>query len=371
MDDSPCVASASSGIVECFSKEMRKVCEELNIPLAENCPKSEKAFENVTRGTVLGIGFDSTDLSWFLPKEKADKIIRRCLDAASATYLDLHQVQKLMGSVNDLAQMCPPLKPHKRSGNRMLAKFGGNDKILGHVSEELKEDLHIIAKVAETARTGLPIAKKVGKPGLEALVFYMDAAGASFSVIRGQRCYHDNMGKGVSCIGGDSIENIWGWSRLSWPEGLLTKMKDEKGCWFGSKSATLEAVGLLLPLIVFPEFVTGKQLVFKVDNNAVMWGWNTGYVKNDKTASEVLKAVRYLGGFLGASIFVEHVGRMTSDMASLADELSRRPMSRCQRSRSALENAEFRPVGGYLIDWLSDPCSGGNLFRKLLLEKKL
>ena len=80
LDDSLCVASVNSGIVERFSKEMRKVCEELNIPLAENCPKSEKAFENVTRGTVLGIGFDSTDLSWFLPGEKADKIIRRCLD---------------------------------------------------------------------------------------------------------------------------------------------------------------------------------------------------------------------------------------------------------------------------------------------------
>ena len=64
----------------------------------------------------------------------------------------------------------------------------------------MKEDLHIIAKVAESARTGLPIAEKVGKPGLEAVVFYSDAAGASFSMIRGQLCYHNNVGKGVSCI---------------------------------------------------------------------------------------------------------------------------------------------------------------------------
>ena len=71
------------------------------------------------------------------------------------------------------------------------------------------------------------------------------------------------------------------------------------------------------------------------------------------------------------SIYVDHVGRMTCDMASLADELSRRPMSRCQWRKSALERAEFRPVEGYLIDWLSDPCSGGNLFKDLLLEKKL
>ena len=90
-----------------------------------------------------------------------------------------------------------------------------------------------------------------------------------------------------------------------------------------------------------------------------------------KTASEVLKAFRYLAGFLGAATFVEHVGRMTNGMASLADELSRRPMTKCQLSRTALEKAVFRPVDGYLIDWLSDPCSGGNLFGKLLQEKKL
>ena len=79
----------------------------------------------------------------------------------------------------------------------------------------MKEDFHIMAKVAETARTGLPIAEKAGKPGLNALVFYTEAAGASFSMVKGQRCYHDNMGKGMSCIGEDSIENIWGWRQLT------------------------------------------------------------------------------------------------------------------------------------------------------------
>ena len=61
---------------------MRKVCGEVGIPLAENCPKAEKAFENVTRGTVLGVGFDSTKMEWFLSKEKADKVIRRCMNAS-------------------------------------------------------------------------------------------------------------------------------------------------------------------------------------------------------------------------------------------------------------------------------------------------
>ena len=140
----------------------------------------------------------------------------------------------------------------------------------------------VIAKVAESARVGLPIAEGLEKPGPEALTFYSDAAGASFSLVNGQHHYRDNAGRGVSCIGGEDIDYIWGWSRLSWPEGLLTQRRDEKGSWFGSKTATLEAVGLIVPLVVFPEVVAGKHLVFKVDNAAVMWGWQSRYIKNTK-----------------------------------------------------------------------------------------
>ena len=52
LDDSPCVASVNSGLVEKFSEEMKKLCGELNIPIAENCPKAEKAFELVVRNRL-------------------------------------------------------------------------------------------------------------------------------------------------------------------------------------------------------------------------------------------------------------------------------------------------------------------------------
>ena len=95
-----------------------------------------------------------------------------------------------------------------------------------------------------------------------------------------------------------------GWSRLTWPKELLYQAQEEKGCYFGSKSAILEAVGLLIPLIAFLDFIAGKQLVFKVDNTEVMWGQQSGYMKNGKSASDILIVVRYLGEFLGATIFV-------------------------------------------------------------------
>ena len=225
------------------------MCQETNIPLAPNCQKNEKAFEPVQQGTVLGVGFNSEDFTWNFSEFKANKVVRRCLDGANAKFLSLQQVQKIMGSVNDLAQMCPLLKSHQRSGNTFMTRFGGNNDALMVVLEQLRRDLEVVAKVAESAKFGLPIPELISQPGLSALTFYTDAAGASFTVAGGKRFYHDNHGKGVACIAGSCLEEIWGWTRLSWPENLLTKQKDEKGCHFGSKSTTLESIGVLLPFL--------------------------------------------------------------------------------------------------------------------------
>ena len=73
LDDSPCVGPRNSHIPGRFSEVMREFCKKTCIPLAPNCPKADKAFESKTRGTVLGVGFDSSSLNWFLSKEKAKK----------------------------------------------------------------------------------------------------------------------------------------------------------------------------------------------------------------------------------------------------------------------------------------------------------
>ena len=184
-------------------------------------------------------------------------------------------------------------KFHKREGNVLLTRFGGNENILLVVPQKLKEDLLVIAKVAESTKKGLPIADQVAMPTLAALTFYTDAAGASFTMCGGKRIFHDNTGRGVACVAGTSLEDMWGWTRISWPETLLQQAKDEKGRFFGCKSTTLESVGLLLPLIAFPDRVAGKNVVFKIDNIAVMYGWGSGYVKNDSTASEILRCIQY------------------------------------------------------------------------------
>ena len=370
LDDSPCVAPAGSGIVERFSAKMVELCGKFNMPLADNCPKAEKAFQLQTRGIVLGVGFDSSDMSWFLTKEKSDKIVERCFAVKLSSHVGLKQIQKLMGSINDLGQMSQTVKFHRRAGNAFLRSFNGNESLVKLVPEKLKAELSVIAKIAESAKFGLPIAEEKCHPGLSARIFYTDAAGASFTVCQGERVYHDNENRGVACIGGEQMSDVWGWSKLVWPYGLITHQLDEKGRAFGSKSTTLEAVGMLLPFLAFPEEVKGRIIIFKIDNMAVLHGWYSGYVKNDESASEVLKSVHYISGFFGTTVHVEHVDRVSNDMAELADELSRKASSSKGRALRALKDAKFRAVEGSLVDWLRNPCGKMDLCSELLKEIK-
>ena len=365
LDDSPCVGQAGSGTVERFSAVMKEMCEDFNVPLAENCQAAEKAFELQTRGTVLGVGFDSKNLSWFLSVEKAAKIVERCLEVMGATHVSLKQMERLMGTINDLGQMCQSVKFHRREGNAFLGLFNGNYSIVKMVPEELKSELQVLAKIADSAKFGLPLMEEPEQPSLSTLVFYSDAAGASYSMFRGEKRFHDNSGRGVACLGGESLEDLWCWCRLSWPAGFLEEQKDEKGTSFGCKSTTLEAVGMLLPFLAFPKKVRGRNIVFRIDNMAVLFGWYNGYVKNDKSASEILKSVYYLSGLSGTTVNVEHVDRVSNDMAKLADELSRREQSVDENTRAALGSAERGFVSGSFLQWLDNPCGKIDLIKMI------
>ena len=79
-----------------------------------------------------------------------------------------------------------------------------------------------------------------------------------------------------------------------------------------------------------------------------------------------LKAARYLAGYLGADIYIEHVDRMSEDLACMADELSRRAKCKSVEDNAALSEGAFRPVTGSLMEWLRDPWGRKNLTHELL-----
>ena len=127
--------------------------------------------------------------------------------------------------------------------------------------------------------------------------------------------------------------------------------------YFGHKSTTLESIGMLLPLLVFPDKVAGRNIIFMIDNKAVLYGWYKGLVKNEYSATEVWKAVQYLASFWGVTVYVEHVPRMSDPLAAMADELSRKSKDFLGRTTRNLKNALHREVSSCLTEWLSNPCA--------------
>jgi hypothetical protein len=112
LDDIPLVCPSFSNWCKDFSSSMSKLCTDLNVPLAEECPLNEKAFVCQTQGKVLGIYFDTVKLAWKFPMEKKVKALKR-IKFAFENGLSLKEMQELLGTLNDICQMCPFLRAFK------------------------------------------------------------------------------------------------------------------------------------------------------------------------------------------------------------------------------------------------------------------
>jgi hypothetical protein len=374
LDDIPLVAPYGSQDAKSFGAAFKEICEKTGVKIATNCPNKEKAFENETSGVVLGIGFNTERLEWFLPAKKADKITQVLKTAVNASSLDLNSTQKLMGQLNELTKMSPYVRFFKDAGNRLLREFGGNKNIRLQVNENLRSDIRFCAGLVFSARRGIPLASRPGLPPLSAISFFSDAAGSKFTLVQGKRVNHnmpDDRGAACLLVEGDSVS--W-YSTIRWPLSLLNEAVDRDGKFFGSKTTTLEVVGLLLPFLCCPEKLMGQSIVFHVDNIAVMYGWNNGSVKFDETASMLLKFIQLAAAYLGTQVYVRHIHRCSDKWSSLADHLTRR--STCDPSdKRLLRRADKSEADELLLQWLAEPvvCADtpyvflGHLVRKFNL----
>ena len=228
LDDFQCLSPAGSEIGKIFGRNMKDICEYINVPLAPVCQKKEKAFEMETRGYVLGIGFDSVSMTWFLSKEKTDKLKKRCLECCASSHMDLLQTQKLMGSINDYCQLNGFLRFYKTEGNKFISSLKNNENLLLMVPENMKKDMMIICRAVHDSEHGLPIAGRKNFPPLSAIEFYTDAAGAKYCWVKGNFTLIDEEERGVACLAGGSLSELWQWHKMKWPKDFLGK-KDTRG----------------------------------------------------------------------------------------------------------------------------------------------
>ena len=179
LDDIPLVAPANKDWCQSFSKEYEIICRNINIKLAENCPKLEKAFVNSTRGKVLGIIFNTTNLSWELPEDKRTKCLQKIHDALYGERVSLLQMQKLMGYLNFVGQLCPFIAGFKNPLNRVLAQLQEKPTQTCNLSQAAKKDLSVWAAFILDPEKQYPIAPRPTNPPLYHKTFISDAAGFS------------------------------------------------------------------------------------------------------------------------------------------------------------------------------------------------
>jgi hypothetical protein len=143
--------------------------------------------------------------------------------AAQAKELSLNQTQQILGFLNDLAQMCPFVKPYKTLANKFLASFKSDENVLLSMCDRVKSYLMVCAKIAETARSGLPIPAQPTLATLTALTCYMDAAGCKFTVVNGSRMCHNIPGdRGVACVMTNHAGEVISWCRTFWPNSFYS-----------------------------------------------------------------------------------------------------------------------------------------------------
>jgi len=357
LDDQAVVGPKGSGICEAFTKDYVSLCEKVNIKLAEDCPRKEKAFKNSTSGTVLGIIFDSEKMAWSVSEEKKAKIIGNIHSLIHGGHTDLKQLEETAGRLNHFGQMCPFLKAFKRPLNDLLGSFEENYDILLPITPELIEDLRVWAAVVAN-QSWLPIEQIIDTPPRDALRFVSDAAGGAGS----------EEWVGVASIGCREDDSFWFVCSGKWTGAILSGL-DEKGAKFSSKMTMLETVGLLLPLLTVPEWVRNRNVILGVDNISVYFAWENKSCKGDLHASVLIRAIHIVSSFLSCRIFVEHVPRCSSNISNLADSLTR--ASTCTASvLESLGVVRSEPAPASLWSWLEDPSIDWNLGFKLVDELK-
>jgi hypothetical protein len=357
LDDVPIVSPKNSNWCQNFSKTYSDLCKDLNVTLAKECPKADKAFTNKTSGKVLGIRFDTSDLSWSYTEEKIDKCLSKINDAFIKKRLSVKELQKLMGSLNDFALLCPFIKVYKYALNECLRVALANGYCV--MSNAAISELKVWAACMIDNKLGFPIPARPSEPPVFSNIFVSDAAG-----VPNVEKFAGN--EGVGGIGFDYEGHIISAYQYFWSEKLI-QYHDAKGASMGAKTTSLEILGILLHLVYFPNLFTNRHVVFKTDNIACYYGWENKSLRNDCIASIVIRSIMLISAKLNCNIHVKHLPRLSTWEGVVVDRLSRKSSTTSWDSKLVKSFGNLS-MPKSLQKWLNNPSEDWNLPAKIAEE---
>ena len=349
LDDVPVIAPEFSKLAGNFSDTYKKVCKSLNIEMAPQCVNKEKAFDETKTGTVLGIEFNSENLSWRLPNVKYNDsiwILNEFLEKNTCTLLDL---QKLHGKINDFAQLCPFIKGFKFHQNKMLQEFEISKKYNMVIPKELKNELKIWKNCIADNYNSFPIPKINEEIPMFFTENFSDAAGAAFTKNDGKNPIHDERGAASITIINQKIRYC---TKTTWSYEFL--------CKFPHNSALLELIGVILPFVSHPKLFVNKYVKCNVDNISLGFAWINKTVKTDSSLYEIFQILHLIEYAIPCKIFIEHSPRRSSWQTILVDNLTRKNTT-LLLDENLIKNAEIHELYGPLKNWINSPNENLNV----------
>jgi hypothetical protein len=366
LDDVPVVTPSDSHAGPAFAEAYQDLCQHIGADLAPQCPNFEKAFCDSTSGTVLGIRFDTVSLSWSISREKRTRILDRIRGPLMGHPISLLDLQKLIGTLNDIGQMCPFLRGFRQPLHLLLVAFKENNDILLPVPKEVKDDLRVWAAAMDTVVHGLPIPSRPSPHLPSALLFTSDASGAQFNKQQGRFITIPYEGeRGAASINAIENDDIWFYASITFPKSFLLEKRDASDHAFGCKSSTLEAVGLILPFLCCPALLVGREVTLLTDNEALVFGWDKRRVPHDTSASIFIRAIHIISSFLGSSVEVRHLPRVSTPSAELVDALTRSTTT-LDIHKEAVSHIPPAVIPQVLNDWFENPQDDWSLPLSLL-----
>ena len=139
--DKPTIPSVAKEALVDFVQAYRSSLEKLNIRAADDDPTHTKAFDCSTTGEVLGVRFNTEQLTWSLPNDKRCRLMSEVRELTKDKKYSLRQLEKILGKMKYLAQLCPPLKNFTSDATRLLSNHISDlSDSSGNISDKDRDD---------------------------------------------------------------------------------------------------------------------------------------------------------------------------------------------------------------------------------------
>ena len=357
LDDAIPIQTQKSGLVPKVEKEYRRLCESIEVRLAE--PEyAGKTFSASRKGEVLGLIYDLDNWCWWIPEAKMLRLVKELKEIVTSEEVDVKLTEKVMGKITHYQQLIPYGK-YNRSWLLSLVREGKWDGSKVKIDDVSRHQAQWWIAALMTSKNGTRIPDPRDFRAEACINIYTDAAGGG------------QFGESKGGMGGVTwnipTPKSMAWMIMMWPEWLISGGKSSLGVKFSSKLTTLEGLGCLTQLAVSHRELRGKAVRLWCDNSGFVHAMRSGSSTCLYVAT-ISKALMEVARGLDIRFEVVKTGRMSGPGERAADALSKGDMDRAWEDIGKVREEESRQVPKVIREWIQDPVPDPELGLRILDE---